>query len=109
MAIIGKLTKQADGSYKGSISTLAITGRNITMRPVEDDKLKPGAPVYRIFSGFGEAGAVFEANNKDTGEVYLSMKLDDPTFPAPVYGAIFPNKEKPESELDLVWSRPKQA
>jgi uncharacterized protein (DUF736 family) len=106
MATIGKLIKQADGSHKGYISTLTISAK-ITMRPIATEDLRERGPVARIFAGAGEVGAAFEQNTQD-GVVYLSLKLDDPTFAAPVYCAAFNNKEKPE-DLDLVWSRPKQS
>ena len=102
MALIGKLTRQTDGSYKGEIATLTIS-RRITMRPI--DSTNPEAPKFRVFAGYGECGAAFEQAAKDTGEVFLSIKLDDPTFAKPLYAAAFPNKEKPDTELDLVWSR----
>lgn len=101
MAKIGTLTKQADGSYKGGIATLRLNAK-ITMRPIETPTER--GPVHRVFSGFGECGAAFEAQAEQTGQVYLSLKLDDPTFAAPIYVAAFPNKEKPD-DLDLIWSR----
>jgi uncharacterized protein (DUF736 family) len=107
MATIGKLTKQADGSYKGSISTLTIKGRDITMRAIDPDQLKERGPLFRVYAGFGEVGPVFEETARDTGLIYLKAKLDDPSFAAPVYVSIFKNKEKPDTDLDLVWSRPK--
>jgi len=101
MATIGKLTKQTDGSYKGFISTLTIYAK-ITMREITDPALN--SPKYRIFAGAGECGAAFEQAAEQTGQIYLSLKLDDPTFAGPIYCAAFPNKEKPE-DLDLVWNR----
>ncbi len=105
MAIIGKLTKQADGSFKGNIATLNIRAA-VTLRYIDQADIRKRGPVARVFSGFGEVGGAFEATTEKTGEVYLSIKLDDPTLAAPFYVAAFPNKEKPE-DLDLVWSRPK--
>jgi uncharacterized protein (DUF736 family) len=101
MAIIGKLIKQADGSHRGYIATLGISAK-ITMRTNEN--MTERGPVARIFAGAGEVGAAFEQTAEKTGQVYLSIKLDDPTFAAPVYIAAFENKEKPD-QLDLVWSR----
>jgi uncharacterized protein (DUF736 family) len=107
MATIGKLTKQKDGSHAGYVATLTIQ-RKITMRPIETADLRERGPVARIFAGAGEIGAAFEQTSQQDGVVYLSLKLDDPTFAAPVYCAAFANKEKPE-DYDLVWSRPKQS
>jgi uncharacterized protein (DUF736 family) len=107
MATIGTLTKQKDGSHKGYISTLTIY-KQITLRMIENEKLTERGPIARIFAGAGEVGAAFEQTAQESGQVFLSLKLDDPTFAAPIYCAAFPNKEKPD-DLDLVWSRPKQS
>jgi uncharacterized protein (DUF736 family) len=101
MAIIGKFKKQQDGSYRGQIATLLIKTK-ASLVPVET--VTERGPVYRIFAGFGECGAVFNATSQDQRD-YLSAKLDDPGFPAPVYGALFPADEDPDM-LHLVWSRP---
>ncbi len=103
MAKIGTLTKQADGSYKGFVATLALSAK-ITMRPVELTSER--GPTHRIFAGAGEVGAAFEQTADSTGQVYLSVKLDDPTLTAPIYCAAFENKDKPD-DLDLIWSRSK--
>ena len=100
---IGTLTKQQDGKYKGFIATLAISAK-ITMRPNEQQTAN--GPTHRVYAGAGEVGAAFEATAQGTGQVYHSLKLDDPTFAAPLYCAAFPAKDKPD-DLDLVWSRRK--
>ena len=104
MAIIGKLTKQQDGSYKGQVATLRLNAK-LTMRPVE--ALTERGPTHRLFSGYGECGAAFEQTSERTGQGYLTLKFDDPTFAAPVYVAAFQNRDDANT-LDLVWSRPRE-
>ena len=104
MATIGKLIKQADGSFKGEIATLRINSK-LTMRPVEE--MTERGPSFRVFAGFGECGAAFPQSAQRTGQDYLSIKLDDPTFAAPIYIAAFTNKDNADN-YDLTWSRPRE-
>ena len=104
MAIIGTLKKQADGSYKGKLATLRLNA-NVTMRPIEE--MTERGPKFRLFAGYGECGAAFEQIAERTGQVYLSIKLDDPTLPAPVYVAAFQNREDADT-LDLTWNRSRE-
>ena len=101
MTIIGTLKKQADGSYKGELATIAVRSK-VTMRPVE--ARTNGGPAFRVFAGLGECGAAFAQTARSTGVDYLSLKLDDPTFAAPIYVAAFENRDDADT-LDLVWSR----
>ena len=79
MATIGTFTKQ-DNGYQGSISTLTVkTKVNIT--PVE--KTGEKAPDFRVYAGNAEIGAGWSQTSKE-GNAYLSVRLDDPSFPAPV-------------------------
>ena len=97
MAAIGTFTAQGDG-YTGSIKTLTLNVRNATLRPNEksDDK----APDYRIFAGQTEFGAAWKKTSRENRE-YLSVKLDDPSFPAPIYASLV----EIESGHSLIWSR----
>jgi len=97
MAAIGNFTAQADG-YTGSIKTLALNVRSATLRPNEksDDK----APDYRIFAGQTEFGAAWKKMSRENRE-YLSVKLDDPSFPSPIYASLV----EIEGGHSLIWSR----
>jgi uncharacterized protein (DUF736 family) len=78
MAIIGKFTKSENG-YTGSIWTTAGSLKvKITPAVNETDK----APDFRVFTGQSEFGAAWKRTS-NAGSEYLSVKLDDPTFPAP--------------------------
>lgn len=97
MAAIGTFTAQGDG-YTGSIKTLTLNVRSAILRPNEksDDK----APDYRIFAGQIEFGAAWRKASRENRE-YLSVKLDDPSFPAPIYGSLV----EIEGGHSLIWSR----
>jgi len=99
MATIGTFTKSGDGSYAGSIKTLSLNVKQAQLRPV--DKENPKAPDYRIFAGGTEFGAAWKMTARDTNRDYLSVKLDDPSFPAPIYA----NLVDADDGYSLVWSR----
>ena len=99
MATIGTFTKSGDGSYAGSIKTLSLNVKQAQLRPV--DKESDNAPDYRIFAGGTEFGAAWKKTSRETNRDYLSVKLDDPSFPAPIYA----NLVDADDGYSLVWSR----
>ena len=59
------------------------------------------APSHRVFIGDIEVGAAWEKQAQDK-RPYLSVKLDDPSFTAPIFAQLFTGEG---DEHDLVWSR----
>lgn len=98
MATIGAFTQASDGSYNGSIKTLTLNVRTAQLRP--NEKTDEKAPDYRIFSGQTEFGAAWKRTSKEDRE-YLSCKLDDPSFPAPIYASLV----QTDDGHSLIWSR----
>ena len=80
MATIGSFTQQADGSYSGSIKTLTLHVKADRLRA--NDKTDDKAPDFRSFSGQTEFGAAWKKTSQQNRD-YQSVKLDDPSFPAP--------------------------
>ncbi|MGA0608327.1 DUF736 domain-containing protein [Phenylobacterium sp. VNQ135] len=99
MATIGTFHMQDDGSYTGAIKTLTLNVKQATLRKVEKDNDK--APDFRIFSGQTEFGAAWKKTSRENRD-YLSVKLDDPSFPAPIYASLVDADEG----YNLIWSRP---
>ena len=99
MATIGSFTKASDGSFSGTVKTLSINAK-ITLKPA--DKSSDKAPDYRIYANVMELGAAWRKTSTE-GRDYLSLKLDDPSFPAPVY-AVLLESDEPGSHV-LIWSR----
>lgn len=97
MAIIGTFTKQ-DDSFQGTLATLAIKAK-VTLTPVEKSGDK--SPDYRVFAGKAEVGAAWAATAKGSGKPYLSVKLDDPSFAAPILCRLI----EAEDGYALVWTR----
>ena len=99
MATIGTFTA-ADNSYGGSIKTLTLSIR-CKFVPTEKDNDK--APDYRIIAGAVECGAAWKKTARDSDREYLSVKLDDPSFPAPIYASLV--KGEGDDSFNLIWTR----
>jgi uncharacterized protein (DUF736 family) len=100
MATIGSFTMTKDG-YTGAVKTLTL---NVKARFVAETKEKETAPDYRIFAGSTEFGAAWKKKAKETGREYLSLKLDDPSFPTPIYATLI-EVEGEENSFTMIWSR----
>ena len=98
MATIGAFHMQDDGSYKGSIKTLTLNVKQATFRINEGENNK--APDFRVFAGQTEFGAAWKKTSREERE-YLSVKLDDPSFPAPIFASLV----DAEDGYSLIWSR----
>lgn len=99
MATIGSFTAGKDG-YTGTIRTLTV---NVKANIVANDKKSSdGAPDFRIYAGRAELGAAWKAKtNGDESRDYLSVLLDDPSFPEPIRAALF----EEQGAAFLVWNR----
>ncbi len=98
MATIGTFHKQADGSYAGAIKTLSLNVKAAQFRASETDNEK--GPDFRIFAGQTEFGAAWKKTSRENRD-YLSVKLDDPSFPAPIYASLV----DADDGYALIWSR----
>ena len=100
MAQIGTFTRGDDGVFTGTIRSLNINVK-ATIKPVDRDNER--APDHRVTAANGvEFGAGWTKAAKETGAEYLSVKLDDPSFTAPVYATLVPGEK---GEHKLIWSR----
>lgn len=99
MAQIGSFKRDENGVYTGEIRTLTLRVK-ATMRPCEREHDK--APDHRVTTGSTEFGACWTKAARDTGAEYLSVKLDDPSFPAPIYATLV---QGDNGEHRLIWSR----
>ncbi|HTT83825.1 MAG TPA: DUF736 domain-containing protein [Xanthobacteraceae bacterium] len=98
MATIGNFTKTENG-YTGAVKTLTL---NVKARIAPADKTNDKAPDFRIFAGQTEFGAAWKKKSSE-GREYLSLKLDDPSFPTPIYASLV--EVEGEDSLTLIWSR----
>lgn len=99
MAQIGSFSRDESGTLSGSIRTLTLNTK-ATIRPCERDNDK--APDHRIYAGAVEIGAAWTKSARETGTEYLSLKIDDPSLPAPIYAQLV---QGDLPEWKLIWSR----
>lgn len=99
MATIGTFTKSENG-FMGTVKTLSL---NVKTRFARAEGENERGPDFRIFSGSCEFGAAWKKTAKETGREYLSVKLDDPSFPAPIYASLV--EAEGEENFSLIWSR----
>ncbi len=101
MATIGSF-KKSGNTYTGEIVTLAVQSKNVRIVP-EENRFNDNAPSHRVFVGKAEIGAAWTKRSNENRE-YLGLKLDDPSFTAPIFANLF-DDEGGES-YSLIWSRP---
>jgi uncharacterized protein (DUF736 family) len=102
MAIIGTFIA-TENAYTGSIETLTIRA-GITFQPAP--KKSDNAPDFRVLNHAddytSEIGAAWKKTSRE-GAQYLSVRLDDPSFAAPINCRLV--KTGSESGHSLVWER----
>ena len=102
MATIGTFKKTGNNEFNGEIVTLSLQTKNV--RIVSEARATgENAPSHRVFVGRAEIGAAWSKTSNE-GRAYLGLKLDDPSFNAPIYANLFDDEES--DTYSLIWSRP---
>ena len=104
MANIGTF-KKVSNEYHGEIVTLSVQTKNVRVIP-EDGGANANAPSHRVFVGRAEIGAAWSKTSNE-GRKYLSVKLDDPSFNAPIFANLFDDEDG--ETFNLIWSRGRKA
>ena len=102
MATIGTFKKTGNNEFNGEIVTLSLQTKNVRIVP-EARATGENAPSHRVFVGRAEIGAAWSKTSNE-GRAYLGLKLDDPSFNAPIYANLFDDEEG--EGFSLIWSRP---
>ena len=102
MATIGTFKKTGSNEFTGEIVTLSVQAKNVRIVP-EANRSGDNSPSHRVFVGRVEIGAAW-AKRSTEGRDYLGLKLDDPSFNAPIYANLF--DEEDGETFSLIWSRP---
>jgi len=101
MATIGTFKKSGE-EFVGQIVTLSVQAKNVRIVP-ETSRSGESSPSHRVFVGRVEIGAAW-AKRSNEGRDYLGLKLDDPSFTAPIYANLFDDEDG--EAYSLIWSRP---
>ena len=102
MATIGTFKKTNANEFTGEIVTLSVQAKGV--RIVPDTRASgENAPSHRVVVGKAEIGAAWSKRSNE-GRDYLGLKLDDPSFTAPIYANLFDDEDG--DGYSLIWSRP---
>lgn len=101
---IGSIKRNDRGTFTGRISAMAFS---LTLALREVGSNNPNAPKFEIFAlsaakEWVQVGAFFELISNRTGDAFLNGKIDDPSFPAPLYVTAF---EQEDESYNIVWQR----
>ena len=102
MATIGTSKKSGSNEFTGDIVTLSVQAKNVRIVP-DQRATGENAPSHRVLVGRAEIGAAWSKRSNE-GRDYLGLKLDDPSFNAPIYANLF--DDEGEDTFSLIWSRP---
>ena len=100
MANIGSFKKSGD-EFQGEIVTLSLQAKGVRIVP-ETSRSGDNSPSHRVYIGRVEVGAAWSKRSNE-GRDYLSVKLDDPSFNAPIYANLFDDEDG--EGYSLIWSR----
>jgi uncharacterized protein (DUF736 family) len=100
MANIG-FFKKSGPEFQGEILTLSLQTKGVRIVP-ETDRINENAPSHRVYVGRTEIGAAWSKCSSE-GRDYLSVKLDDPSFNAPIYANLLDDEDG--ETCTLIWSR----
>jgi uncharacterized protein (DUF736 family) len=99
---IGHFVATKNGGWEGVVQTLTIDTK-VRFVP-NDNQVSDNAPAFRLFAGKSEIGAAWKQRSTgDNPRDYFSVRLDDPSLPAPLSAAFFEGTDGKEGQL--VWRR----
>lgn len=102
MATIGTFKRIGNNEFTGDIVTLSVQAKGVRIVP-ESKATGENAPSHRVFVGRAEIGAAWTKRSGE-GRDYLGLKLDDPSFTAPIFANLFDDEDG--ETYSLIWSRP---
>lgn len=102
MATIGTFKKTENNEFTGEIITLSVQAKGVRIVP-DTRSTGENAPSHRVVVGRVEIGAAWSKRSNE-GRDYLGLKLDDPSFNAPIFANLF--DDEGGEGYSLIWSRP---
>lgn len=103
MPAIGRVTRQADGTFKGQLATLSIRQ---TINFVKNRKANDSQPDFVIMANDIEVGAAWWRTAVSSGKEYLSISIAAPEFGNRTLYANLGRAAGAESEDDfaIIWN-----
>lgn len=98
VASIGTFVKDDSGACSGTIKTLTLDIRGVQIRPLKKERDR--TPDFQVLVGQTEIGVAWIKTSARDRQ-YLLVKLDDPSFPAPIYARLL----EQDNRYTLMWSR----
>ncbi|MEM6409929.1 MAG: DUF736 domain-containing protein [Pseudomonadota bacterium] len=105
---IGTIKPNEQGIYIGRIQTMAFVA-TIALQAVNSTNER--APAYDVMAlaadrrSWVKVGALWQYNSSETGEAFLSGRLDDPSLDKPIDVAMF---EQDDGSFNVAWRRPQR-
>jgi uncharacterized protein (DUF736 family) len=109
MPTLGELTRQDDGAFTGELRMLTF---HTALRMVPIDRRSDKAPDFRLYgrSPQGRAvdvGAAWTKTNRETGEDYISLKIDIPELATVYYATLGRAADQDDPDcMAIIWNRP---
>jgi uncharacterized protein (DUF736 family) len=107
MAVALRQALQRSGYQTENQGRIAETFRTSGVRDCllvpETSRSGENSPSHRVYVGRVEIGAAW-AKRSNEGRDYLGLKLDDPSFTAPIFANLFDDEDG--EGYSLIWSRP---
>lgn len=104
MSKVNQLMRDGSGKMVGRFKTLTV---NLQLELVPTGK-SGNNPSHRVVANDVEIGAAWE-KPLQSGELFYSLTMDDPSFPQPLNVAAFPSSEPGEAGVyNIRWNRPRQ-
>ena len=105
---IGTLKANADGVHIGRIVTMAFAATIALREFVSTNERAPAFDVMALSAdrrSWVKVGALWEYSSNDTGEVFLSGRVDDPSLDKPIDVAMF---RQEDGAYNVAWRRPQR-
>ena len=105
---IGSIKPNEQGIYIGRVQTMAFVA-TIALQAVNSTNER--APAYDVMAlaadrrSWVKVGALWQYNSSETGEAFLSGRLDDPSLDKPIDIAMF---EQDDGSFNVAWRRPQR-
>ena len=92
--------KNRNTSFSAKSSHLSVHAKGVRIVP-QTNRASDAAPSHRIYVGRAEIGAAWSKRSTE-GRDYISVKLDDPSFTAPIFANLFDDEDG--ECFSLIWS-----